>query len=404
MPLFSYKAIDDKGEITKGVADGKHIDDAYNSILASGLYILEINQSGRFSSFFSMISLGGGVARKDVIEFASNLSVMIKAGIPIITALSDIADTTEKRHFKSIIHDIKKSIELGESFSEAVSRHREVFPDIFVKLIAASEETGQFSEALKDITVHLKRMEDMRSIIIRSLIYPLFAFVATSGALIFWLVYVLPQLKELFTTLGVELPPLTRGMIAASELATLYWPVFIIIPVGFYLTIKLLSRSKVTKYYLDSFKLKLPIAGQMVHTKLLALFAEQFRILIAAGITISRSFDIIIDVLDNEVFKEALRKTKEEILLGSTISDSLKEHGDLFPPLAIRIISVGEATGRLPEQFDFLAGNFIEKLEDLSEKIGKAIEPIIILVIGAMFVLLILGLLAPIFDLISTVG
>ena len=112
----------------------------------------------------------------------------------------------------------------------------------------------------------------------------------------------------------------------------------------------------------------------------------------------------MIDVLDNEVFKRALRKTKEKVMLGSTISDSLKEHDDLFPPLAIRIVSVGESTGKLPEQFDFLANNFIEKLEDMSEKIGKAIEPIIIMIIGLMFVFIILGLLAPIFDLISTVG
>jgi len=404
VPLYSYKAVDSKGDVTRGIAAGNHRDDAYNNIQKSGLYVLDIKQSSAFNNFLSDKFKGGGVERKDIIEFATNVSVMLEAGIPLATSLMDIADATDNKRFRSRIVEIKNSVELGSSFSEAVSRHSDVFPDIFVKLIAAGEETGRVSVSLSDIALHLKRIEEMKRMIIRALIYPLFALVTTSGALLFWLIYVLPKLKDLFTTLGVELPALTIGLIAASDFTSLYWPLFILMPAVFYFILKLISKNRVAKYYIDGIKLKTPIVGQMIHNKLLALFAEQLRILVAAGITIDRSFDIIIDIIDNAVFRKALIDTKEDIMLGSSISDALKKHGDLFPFLAVRIVSVGESTGKLPEQLNYLAKNFIDKLEDMSGKIGQIIEPIIILVIGSMFMIIILGLLAPLFDLISNVG
>lgn len=403
MPLYSYKAVDSNGEVTRGIVMEKHIDDAYNIVLTSGLYILHINQASMFNNFLLEKFKGSGVEQKDIIEFALNLSVMLNAGMPLLTSLKDIVDATDNKRFKERIMKIKNSVEMGSSFSEAVSLHRDVFPDIFVKLIGAGEETGRFSKSLEDITVHLKRMEEMKRVIIRSLIYPIFALVTTTGAMLFWLIYVLPQLKDLFITMGTELPALTKGMIAASDFAALYWPIFIIIPAVLYITLKLLSRNTTVRYHIDTVKLKIPIIGQLIHTKILALFAEQLRILIAAGITIDRSFDIIVDVIDNNVFKKALRKIKEEIMLGSRISDALKKHGDLFPLLIARIVSVGETTGKLPEQLDYLAQTFINKLEDMSGRIGKLVEPIIILMVGMMFMLIIIGMLAPIFDSISNI-
>lgn len=403
MPFYSYKAIDNKGAITKGIAVGKHIDDAYNNILTSGRYVLDINQSSKLNDFFYDKFKVGKIERKDIIEFASNLSVMLQAGIPLMTSLMDIADATDNKYFMERVVEIKKSVELGASFSEALSRHEDVFPDMFLKLISAGEVTGKVGESLSDIARHLTRMEEMRSLIMRSLLYPVFALVVTSGALLFWLIYVMPKLKELFVTLGVELPPLTKGLILAGDLAALYWYYLIIIPAILYIVLQLVIRNEAARLYIDGVKLKLPIIGPLTHNKLLALFAEQLRILVSAGITIDRSFDILIDIMPNAVFKKALRNIKEEILLGSTISAALRVHNDLFPALTVRIISVGESIGKLPEQLDYLAKNFIAKLEDMSDKVGKMVEPIIILLIGGLFVLIILGLLAPIFDLISTV-
>jgi type II secretory pathway component PulF len=329
---------------------------------------------------------------------------MLKSGMPLVTALSDIALTSDNKRFRARLLEIKRSIELGSSFSSALSPHTDIFPEIFVNLVSVGEETGRLDQSLSEVAVHLQRIEDLRSAIIRALMYPVFAFIGTMGALLFWLIYVLPKVTSLFTTMDVKLPTLTLFLISASNFSQKHWYVYLAVPAFIYILITLLARKKSTKYYIDAIKLKIPILKLLLSNKLLALFAEQLRILVAAGVTIDKSFDIMINVIDNSVFRKALVDIKENILLGSRISESVKRHAALFPNLVIRMISIGESTGNLSEQLNYLSEYYLNKLDDISQKMGKMIEPIIIMIIGSIFLIIILGLMAPIYDLISQIG
>jgi len=401
MPFFIYKAIDDNGDVVNGQIEGNDMDLAYNNISDSGLHVLNIRQSSSLSNLYLMRAQSWGIKGKDIIEFANNLSVMLRAGLPLLTSIGDIAESVENRKFRSKLLNIRSTIELGSSFSAALSQQKDIFPEIFLNLISVGEETGRLDESLTDIAVHLQRMQDLKSAIIRALMYPVFALVGTTGALLFWLIYVLPKISGLFTSMDIALPPLTQFLITASDFSTKNWYLFILVPAVIYVIYKLLSKHKITKYYVDSAKLKMPVIKLILHNKLLALFSEQLRILVAAGVTIDRAFDIMIGVVDNDVFKRALVDTKDNIMLGSKISDALKRHTPLFPNMVIRMISIGETTGNLNEQLNNLSTYFLDKLDDISEKMGKLIEPIIIVVIGGIFVVIILGLLSPIYDLIS---
>jgi type II secretory pathway component PulF len=404
MPFFAYKAIDAHGDVVKGTVQESQLDDVYESLSSMGLHILNVQKSTSFADAYLKKVRLWGVKAKDVIEFATNLSVMLRAGLTLMTSISDIADSVDNARFRERLQDIRRNIELGSSFSIALSRHGDVFPEIFINLVQVGEETGRLDESLSDIAIHLQRMEDLRSAIIRALIYPVFALIGTAGALLFWLIYVLPKMTSLFSVMNMELPPITRFLIAASDFCQNFWYLFLVVPLLLYILIYLLSRNEKTRYYVDKMRLKLPIFSLITYNKLLALFAEQLRILIAAGITIDRSFDIMINVVNNVVFKRALTSIKEDILLGGRISDALKRHYDLFPNLVMRMISIGESTGNISEQLNYLSEYYLEKLDDISQKMGKLIEPIIIMVIGGMFMLIILGLLSPIYDLISGMG
>lgn len=390
--------------MVKGLIEHSDIDLAFDNISDSGLHIVKIRKSDRLTGLYLKKTSAWSIKSRDVIEFSKNLSVMQRAGLPLIQSISDIAESTENRHFREKLLSVRRSIELGSGFSEALSFHKDVFPEIFINLIAVGEETGRLSESLSDVALHLQRMEDLKSAIVRALMYPAFALVGTMGALMFWLIYVLPKMSDLFNTMAITLPPLTRALIIASNFATARWYVFILVPVMIYVILKLLSKRESTKYYLDAAKLRLPILNLVVSNKLLALFSEQLRILFAAGVTIDKSLDIIMNVINNAVFRKAIAEVKEDILLGSNISDSIKKHPSLFPNLVVRMISIGESTGNLTEQLNYLSEHFLKKLDDISEKMGKMIEPIIIIVIGGMFVVIILGLLAPIYDLVSKIG
>ncbi len=404
MPFFTYKAINLDGKVIKGLVEVNDIDLAYNSVSSSGLYVLKIRKSNQLAKFYINKIKDRGIKPGHIIEFANNLSVMLKAGLPLLTSLGDIADTIDDKNFKRRIEEIKKMVELGSSFSAALSLRQDIFPDIFINLVSVGEETGRLDKSLSDIVVHLQRMEDLRSAIKRALMYPIFAVTTTTGTLLFWLIYVLPKIAGLFKELGVKLPLITQVLIAASAFSRNNWYIFPLIPFIIFIAYKILSKKEATKYYIDQAKLKAPIIKLIVRNKLLALFAEQFRILIAAGLPIDRSFDMMVKVMDNALFKNAILAMKEDILYGSRIHEAVRKHSMLFPGLVTRLIYIGEETGNLVEQLNYLTEEYIKKLNDTSQKMEKLIEPIVIVIIGLFFMVIIIGLMFPIYNLVSTVG
>lgn len=402
MEFYSYTAVNSDGALIRGAMEGNDPETVRDSIASSGLYLITLRKLNRFSSSIRKFTLMRSIRRTDIIEFAKNLSIMLRTGIPILTALSDIADGMENRYFQQIIFNIRRKIEFGSSFSDAAESSH-VFPDIFIRLSRVGEETGNLERSFSDAAIHLEKMNDLASSIKRALIYPAFAIVSTFGALIFWLVYVLPKVMEIFRNMSLDLPLPTRILLYMSDFCRSYWYLLLITPVVLVIVIRMLKRGQKTRYYLDLLIIKLPVIKHVTYNGLLALFAEQLRILTVAGITIDRSLETISDVIGNEVFKVSIVRIREEIALGSRISDAVGKQ-KVFPKLVTRMIDVGEASGSLDEQFAHLADHYIKELDNVSQKIGKMIEPIVIGVIGVIFALIIMGLLLPIYDLVARIG
>ena len=327
---------------------------------------------------------------------------MVKAGIPILKALSDIADGLENKYLQQTINSMRRKIEFGSSFSEAAACFN-AFPDIFIRLSRVGEETGNLERSFSDVATHLEKMEDLSSSIKRALIYPAFAIVSTIGALLFWLVYVLPKVMEIFRNMSLALPLPTRILLHMSDFCRSYWYLLLITPVALLIFIKLLRRKEKTRYYIDLLTIRLPVIKHITYNRLLALFTEQIRILTVAGITIDRSLETISDVISNEVFRNSIGRIREEIALGSRISDAIGKE-KVFPTLVTRMIDVGESSGNLDKQFAHLSEHYLKKLDGVSQKIGTMIEPIVIGVIGSLFALIIMGLLLPIYDLVAKIG
>lgn len=403
MPFFSYKAVNHKGTIVKGLVEGADMDSAYSGIVSTGLNVINIKKTNDYIASIINKLQAKRVGRKDIIEFANNLALMLRAGIPITTAVADLAETTENIYFRERLLSMLRMLVLGSKFSDVIAQNRLIFPDIFIRLIKVGEETGALDKSLFDASVHLQRMEDLSATIKRALIYPAFAITTTMGALLFWLVYVLPKLISVFKEMDLEMPLQTRILIYISNFSSAYWYLILFFPVAAFVLVKLLRQKKETRYHLDMAKIKLPIIKHIVYNKLLALFTEQMRILTVAGITIDRSLTIVAELIGNDVFKRAIMDSRESILAGSRISEALKQN-KIFPPIVTRMVYVGETSGTLDEQFGYLAEFYLKKLDDVSQKLGKMIEPIIIGVIGFIFAFIILGLLFPIYELVSKLG
>ncbi|HXE96018.1 MAG TPA: type II secretion system F family protein [Dongiaceae bacterium] len=404
MNNFHYEAVDAAGTRVQGTIDADSPETASNDLAGRGLYVLSLDSTNNLLGNIRKWLLKGKIKRADLIDLANNLSVMTGAGIPLLTALGDIASATSNTTLQAIIFDIRQNIERGNGFSEILERHQGIFPNVFIRLVRVGEETGQFEKSLADVAEHLQRMEDLTAAIKRALIYPVFAIITTLGALAFWMVYVLPKMIDTLTGMGVKLPLLTRTLISASHFSQRFWYLGLLLPVLLIVGIKLAKRTGRGRYYVDLLKLKFPVYKLIEYNQLLALFSEQMRILIVSGMTVDRSLGIISDLMGNDIFRRAISAIRDEITTGSNIADALRRQQPLFPPLLIRMVSIGESSGTLDNQFSFLASHYLKKLNDISEKLGKIIEPLVVTVVGALFAVIIAGLLLPVYDLVAKAG
>jgi len=389
--------------IASGTMESADIASVYDELSAKGLHVLNVKLSNRIIADISAKLKASYIKRTDIIGFANNLSVMLKAGVPLLSAMSDIINMAENRHFHQRILEVKHSIEMGMGFSGALETQKDIFPDILVTLVKVGEETGRLDKSLSDVASHLQKMEDLSTAIKRALIYPAFAIVTTGGALIFWLVYVLPKIMTSLKEMGVKLPLLTRILLHVSEFAQTFWYLIPLVPIVIFVTVKMLRYNDFIMYYIDAAKLKFPLIKLIVYNKLLVLFSEQLHILVVAGITIDRSLNIISKVMNNAVFQRAINASKEAVATGSTVSDALKAHS-VFPPLVIRMVNIGETSGTLDEQFAFLSEHYLKRLDDVSKKMEKMIEPVVIVIVGLIFAVIIVGLMMPLYDLVSKMG
>lgn len=247
---------------------------------------------------------------------------------------------------------------------------------------------------------HLERMEDLAVTVKQALVYPAFVFFVAGGALLFWVVYVFPKLISIIGELGGTLPLITRVMFSATALVRSSWYLLVLGIAAALLVIKVAKKKEAFSYYYDLFKMRLPIVKSLVHYKHVASFAEQMKIMTVAGITVDRSLTITAGALGSEVFKRALMHIRDRVSAGSRISDAIREH-DIFPNMVSRLVEVGESSGDLGGQFAFLSEYYFKKLDQISARLGKMVEPLMISVVGLIFVLMVMAILLPIYDVVT---
>ena len=398
MAIFNYKAIDREGAVKTGIIDAETAEIAQGDLIHQGLNILDISTAGKISA--NLKGFKRKIKRSEIIEFATNLSVIMKAGIPLLDALEDISQTLENKLLREAANDIKERIRTGVGFSESLSFHKDIFPDILIRLATVGEETGRLEQSIQEVADHLQRLEDLANTVKQSLIYPIFAFVMVGGALLFWLFYVLPKIIGVLKDMNIELPFLTRVLISISDFSTTYWYLGLIVPISLFIIFKIIAGRESVRYYIDYLKIKLPIIKSLVFFRLIAVFAEQMKILIVSGITIDRSLMIVSNAVGSEVIKRVLTGAREKIMTGSRISDALRQY-PIFPALVIRMIDVGESSGSLDSQFAFLSNYYYKKLEQASARVGKSLEPILIITLGIMIAIIMIAVLLPIYGIMG---
>jgi general secretion pathway protein F/type IV pilus assembly protein PilC len=330
--------------------------------------------------------------------------MMLRSGMTLTTALEEGVSTSESPDFESDINDMITTIQGGATFSEAADKYRYIFHKTVIYLIRMGEETGRLDEMLQDASEHLKRIQTIISDTKQALLYPSFVFIAMGAGLIFWFYYVVPKILTLFQEMDVTLPSLTVSLLKISEFTQNH---FLSMVLGLLLVIFIgmtaYKESRKVKRATDALLLKLPLSSTFISASTMAFITEYFSLLMKAGIDILQCMTILKESIKNEVYREKLGEVRESLARGEGIADSFK--GVLiFPLFVIRMINVGELSGTLPEQLSYIAEDYRNKLSVLVATIGKMIEPMVLVVAGAMFAIIIAGLFLPVYDLVSQVS
>ena len=409
MNYFRYKLIAPSGEVSSGTTKLPYKDlmSAISHLERNGSLTLYVKKLGSIRSFFA--GLGGFRLRKrlkksDQAEFLSNIALMLRSGVTLSTALEEIAESVEGSEIKTDLNNIIVSVQSGTPFSEAAAKYNHIFPTSVIHLIRIGEETGRLDQMLQNGAQHLKKVQGIISDTKQALLYPAVVFTVLGAGFIFWVYYVAPKIIGLFKDMDVKLPAITIFVMNVSYFFRDFWfHILIAVVIIFFSVIAARKGSSQIKRGMDALILKLPVAGTIVNASTLAFITEYFSLLMNAGIDLLHSMTILHDSISNEIYREKLKDIRESLTKGESIADSFKGV-IIFPSYVIRMINIGEMSGTLSEQLASIAEEYRNKLSTLVATIGKMLEPIILVVAGVLFGIIIVGLLLPIYDLVSQVS
>ncbi|WP_299239137.1 type II secretion system F family protein [Sulfurihydrogenibium sp.] len=406
MPYYNIEAVDREGNVIKKVIEVENEIDIKDLLQRDGLFLVDYKPA---SDFIVKLKKINPFKRKkikavEIVELFENLHLMIKAGVPVSVAINDLSKEMQNKHLKFILEDIYKIITSGGSLYEGFSKYKNVFGDVILTLVKVGEETGGLEKVLKDAAVYLKRIEDIKAKTKQALIYPSFTFVAVLGSMIFWMVYVLPKMLEAFQNFNIDLPITTRILIWMSEFTRKYIVFIIIFIVLFFAVLKILRKNnREIKFHTDRILLKLPVIGIILTYFNYAFISEYMMLMVKAGVNLSRILEVLGNSLGNEVFKRGVINARGLIIGGESLSEAFRKQ-NLYSPMIIRMLNVGENTGQLEEQLSYISNYYYEKVDYISQNIAKMIEPLLISFVGIFMLIIILGLMGPIYNLISVVG
>ncbi|MGB9094446.1 MAG: type II secretion system F family protein [Gallionella sp.] len=395
MALYSYRAIDNLGKPHRGLQDAANQVDLEMRLKRSGLDLIDakVDSGGA--------GMRGKIKRPELITFFFNLEQLTRAGVPLLECLADLRDTMNDPRFREIIANLVESIEGGKKLSEAMALHPDAFDKIFVSLTHAGEASGRLQEVFEHITESIKWQDEMASNTKTILMYPAFVGTAVVAITFFLMIYLVPQLVSFIVGMGQQIPLQTRILIATSHFFVNYWYVLIAAPIVLVIAGKLLvTASPEMRLRFDGFKLKMWVIGPILRKIILARFANTFAMMYGSGISILDCIANSRDVVNNRAVAKSLDDVMQEIESGKNLTQSFQNTG-MFPPLVVRMLKVGEATGSLDKALLNVSYFYDRDVKSSIKKVQVLIEPTMTIVLGALLGWVMLSVLSPIYDLIG---
>jgi len=405
MPKFAFTAKSQKGETHSGVREAKDEHDLARALRQEGYILISAvaeKERKPFSlSFGEIFSFLGGVSFKEKMIFTRNLVVMIKAGVSLPKTLNTLSHQTKSKKLKKALLDIEGELIRGKSFSEALSRHPRVFSELFCNMVKVGEESGTLESNIAILARQMEREQDMKTKIRSAMVYPAVIISAMLGIGTMMLIVVVPKLAETFEDLEVELPLTTKLVIFLGNFLAEIWYLAISLFIIFFLLIRPVIKTKAGQRTAAFLSLKIPVISTIVKKTNSAYTVRTLSSLIAAGIPLIRSLEIVANTLGNFYYKKAISGSIEVVKKGGRLSEFLKSYQELYPLTVIQMIEVGEETGETVEVLEKLGDFFEEEVATATKNLVAVIEPLLMLVIGGVVGFFAISMIQPMYSMLQ---
>lgn len=341
---------------------------------------------------------------REFLTFNQELYVLIKSGQPVVKALDIILEKMPiKKGFPKILQEIKNDVEQGLSLSEALEKHPDFFPMLYIANVKAGEKGGNLSERLKDYQIYMKKVEELRRKMVSSSVYPAIILCVIIFAVIFMFTYVIPNFSKIYLESNVQLPYITRVLLILTEIFQKSFLFLIILLIGLVIVFNRYSKTYKGRLVIDKFKIKLPFVSEIYINYLISNFARTLSAILKGGIPLVVALKTTVGVTTNDYFAEELKKVIKMVEEGNSLSSSLETTG-LFPPISLRLIKAGEGTGALWEMLDEVAEYYDNLVVDALTIISNVLEPALMIVMGVIVAIIVIAMYLPIFNLAGTVA
>ncbi|MCK8600222.1 type II secretion system F family protein [Desulfoferrobacter suflitae] len=402
MPVYLWKGTDRKGVKQKGEIESDNVTIARQLLLRKGVNVKSVKAKPKDISEYIPL-LQPKVKERDMVVFVRQFATMIDAGLPIMQCLEILRDQQSNPTLKRVIKEVRRDVEEGATFSDAIRKHPKVFDNLFVNLVAAGEVSGILDVILNRLAVYIEKMAGLKKKIKGAMTYPAIVVGVAVIVIAVILVYVIPVFARLFNDAGVSLPPLTLFVMNVSAFAQSYFHWFIVALILLVIALRRIRATSRGREWTDQILLRLPVFGMLLRKVAIARFSRTLGTMLESGVPILDSLEIVSAASGNKVIEKAIRKARIAIAEGHPVAEPLAETG-MFPAMVTQMIAVGEATGALDNMLGKIADFYDEEVDTTVESLTALLEPVLIVFLGVTVGGLLIAMYLPIFQLADVVG
>ncbi|MHC4712821.1 MAG: type II secretion system F family protein [Planctomycetota bacterium] len=412
MAIYQFEAMTASGEEVKDEIEAGSSEDAAIKIRNLGYFPTKIREKsvrsrkkggargGKASGKTLAI---GSVRNKQLTTFTRQLSTLQDAGLPIVRSIKILEGQMKPGVLKNSLIDITEDIEGGSTLSEAMGKHPRAFDRLYVNMVKAGETGGVLDTILQRLADFREKSQRLKRKVITALVYPVAVISFATAILSFIMIKIIPQFKEIFESMDVDMPELTLKLIAFSDFMVNDWPILLAIPIGLFIVYKIIRIPRIGRLITDWMKMKIPIFGTILSKSVISRFARTLGTLIASGVPILEALNIVRDTAGNEVVARAIGKVHDSIREGESIAEPLRA-SRVCDEMVVNMVDVGEETGDLDRMLIKVAEAYDEEVDALVAGLMSLLEPVIVIVLGLMVGTIVIALFLPLVKLIDSLG